>query len=397
MTTAKDMPSPLNRPDLIEHSINLILESQTPAGAYPASPTYPTYRYGWFRDGAFIAHAMDLVGHHDSAHRFHQWAADTILRHKAKVDRLETLDLDKSKPLPNELALHTRYTLDGQEVDGDWGSFQLDGYGFWLSSLAHHVTSHHTNSGMLEQAAETAIRYLTLTWELPCYDCWEEYPTSRHSTTWASIAGGLQNTANAFGQSPASQTSRLITDRLRSAADNYVIRKFVDNRTSKATDDRPMTTNPSAIAGHERAGKPLSSDAVDASILLTLESFGPFPKDDPLVAATLKEVDSELVVDGGVHRYRDDEFYGGGQWPFLAGAYAALPQVDPPAQKQAIQWIETQADPNGDLPEQSPTHLRNPEYLKPWVDRWGPVAKPLLWSHAMYLIAVRQAFSKALA
>jgi hypothetical protein len=23
----------------------------------------------------------------------------------------------------------------------------------------------------------------------------------------------------------------------------------------------------------------------------------------------------------------------------------------------------------------------------PWLERWGPVATPLLWSHAMYLIA----------
>lgn len=390
MTTTKARPSPLNRPDLIEHSIKLILETQTPAGAYPASPSYPTYQYGWFRDGAFIAHAMDLVGHHDSAHRFHQWAANTIIRHQERVSRLEALDLDKSKPLSNELALHTRYTLDGQEVDGDWGSFQLDGYGFWLSSLAHHTKTHDTDFEAFQHAAEIAIRYLTHTWELPCYDCWEEYPTRRHSTTWASIAGGLRNAAKTFDHSAAGDIAQTITERLRSAADNDIMRKFVDNGTYPAPDGGG-TSNPSAIAGHERTGKPLPPDTVDGSILLTLGTFGPFPKDCPLVTATLKEVDSELVASGGVHRYQYDEFYGGGQWPVLAGAYAALPQVDPSARQQALQWIESQAGHNGNLPEQSPTRLRNPEYLKPWVDRWGPVAKPLLWSHAMYLIAVRQA------
>ena len=25
--------------------------------------------------------------------------------------------------------------------------------------------------------------------------------------------------------------------------------------------------------------------------------------------------------------------------------------------------------------------------VQPWVRRWGPAATPLLWSHAMYLIA----------
>jgi isomaltose glucohydrolase len=387
MTRTRDSHASLSRSDLIQHSIDLILEHQAPSGAYPASPNYPTYQYGWLRDGAFIAHAMDLVGHHDSAHRFHKWAAETILRRKAKVDRLESLDIDKTRPLPNQDALHTRYTLDGAEVDGEWGSFQLDGYGFWLSSLAHHPTTHDSGSEDLLDAAKTVIRYLNLTWDMPCYDCWEEYPTRRHSTTWASIAGGLLNVADAFDHRTAGDIGQVITDRLRNAADNDIIRKFVDSRSQPAEDTRE-SSDPSAIAGHERTGKPLSPEAVDASILLTLDEFGPFPADDPLITATLKEVDSELVTDGGVHRYRDDEFYGGGQWPVLAGAYTSISQVDQTSRQRAIQWIEAQADENGNLPEQSPTHLRKPDYLEPWVDRWGPVAKPLLWSHAMYLIAV---------
>ncbi|HZD22082.1 MAG TPA: glycoside hydrolase family 15 protein, partial [Acidimicrobiia bacterium] len=361
MTTTRDKPSPLNRSDLIEHSIKLILKSQAASGAYPASPNYSIYQYGWLRDGAFIAYAMDLVGHHDSAHRSHQWAADAIRRHQHKVDRLEILDLDKTQPLSNESALHTRFTLDGQEAHGDWGSFQLDGYGFWLSSLAQHVATHDNCSEAFQQATETAVRYLTLTWDLPCYDCWEEYPTRRHSTSWASIAGGLQNVANKLGHSAAGDTAQVITERLRSASTDDIMRKFVDNDMHPARADRSQTSKPSAVAGHERVGKPLSPEAVDASILLTLGNFGPFESDDPLVIATLKEVDSQLVIDGGVHRYRDDEFYGGGQWPVLAGAYAALPQVDPLARQEAIHWIESQADQNGSIPEQVPQNLRNPE------------------------------------
>lgn len=390
MTTRQNRPSRISRADLVEHSTNLILQSQAPSGAYPASPDYPTYQYGWLRDGAFIAHAMDLVGQHDSASRFHTWAATTILGHKHKVERLDNLDFDMNRPLSNEHALHTRYTLNGEEAPGDWGSFQLDGYGFWLSSLAHHVKTYDGDPGPLQDAVDTAIRYLTLTWELPCYDCWEEYPTRRHSSTWASVAGGLMNAAHVYNDTTAAGTSQIISDRLRYTSDNDVLRKFVDNQTHTTPDGRSSTSEPSAIAGHERVGKPLSSDAVDASILLTLGDFGPFVSDDPLVTATLKEVDSELVVDGGVHRYREDEFYGGGQWPVLAGAYAALPQVDPPARRQAILWIESQADQNGNLPEQTPTNLRNPQHLDPWIQRWGPTANPLLWSHGMYLLAVTQ-------
>ncbi len=72
--------------DLFQRSIDIILSNQAPSGAYPASPTFPTYRYSWFRDGAFIAHAMDLVGEHESARRFHDWAVSTILRHRHRAE-----------------------------------------------------------------------------------------------------------------------------------------------------------------------------------------------------------------------------------------------------------------------------------------------------------------------
>jgi GH15 family glucan-1,4-alpha-glucosidase len=49
-------------------------------------------------------------------------------------------------------------------------------------------------------------------------------------------------------------------------------------------------------------------------------------------------------------------------------------------------WIEDQADEYGQLPEQVPGTLNDPAMYQPWVDRWGEIARPLLWSHAMYLI-----------
>ncbi len=51
-----------------------------------------------------------------------------------------------------------------------------------------------------------------------------------------------------------------------------------------------------------------------------------------------------------------------------------------------LEWIEKQADVNGYLPEQIPLNLNNPNNYEPWVKRWGPIAKPLVWSHAKYLI-----------
>jgi GH15 family glucan-1,4-alpha-glucosidase len=85
----------------------------------------------------------------------------------------------------------------------------------------------------------------------------------------------------------------------------------------------------------------------------------------------------------GYHRHVDDEYYGGGEWPILA-AFTGWARhtlgLDPTAQ---LAWIEAAAK-DGLLPEQTGERLR-PERYRPWVERWGEPAVPLLWSHAMYI------------
>jgi GH15 family glucan-1,4-alpha-glucosidase len=50
-----------------------------------------------------------------------------------------------------------------------------------------------------------------------------------------------------------------------------------------------------------------------------------------------------------------------------------------------LDWIEARADGDLNLPEQVAAPALFPERIDEWVARWGPVACPLLWSHAMYL------------
>lgn len=95
----------------------------------------------------------------------------------------------------------------------------------------------------------------------------------------------------------------------------------------------------------------------------------------------LARIEREL----GYHRHADDGYYGGGEWPVLAGFVGWARHtlgVDP---SQELGWIEAQADADGLLPEQTGMLLR-PELRETWVERWGEPAVPLLWSHAMHLI-----------
>ena len=124
-------------PNLIEHSIQLILAHQAPTGAYVASPSFDTYAYSWFRDGSFIAHAMDRAGQPGSAAQFHRWAGGVLARYTPKIEQLiarqqagETITIHEQ--------MHTRFTLDGRDSDAAWENFQLDGYGAWLWALGAH-------------------------------------------------------------------------------------------------------------------------------------------------------------------------------------------------------------------------------------------------------------------
>ena len=121
---------------LFQRSIEIIQVNQGPSGAYVASPNFPTYGYCWFRDGSFIAYAMDLAGQRESSARFHAWAADAV-NARADLARRAVVKARRGESLTGADVLHTRYTLDGQDATGEvWPNFQLDGFGTWLESLS---------------------------------------------------------------------------------------------------------------------------------------------------------------------------------------------------------------------------------------------------------------------
>jgi len=379
---------------LVTRSIEVVAEGQAATGAYLAAPGYRTYGFSWIRDGSFIAVSMDAHGRHASVRAFLLWVARTVERHAHKVDRLAAeLDLaqagtgDPLRPLDDRYVLHTRFTTEGDETGEHWGNFQLDGYGFWLTSVLRHFVMGDEDPGPVRRAIDLVSRYLAMTWRSACFDCWEEYPTRRHMTTWAAIARGLRESA-AAGIGPAGIAAEIEASLLEAIGDASVLRKMVPD------DDRllaPIEASASgaAIAGHERVGRPLPPESIDGSALLVLGDFGPFDPTDNVVRNTLAAIEDQLVVDGGVHRYLEDEYYGGGLWVVLAGALATIwAPLDAGRARAVLDWIEEQADATLALPEQVTTQMRYPSAKRDWVERWGSPAHPLLWSHAMYLLGV---------
>jgi GH15 family glucan-1,4-alpha-glucosidase len=115
----------------IVRSIHVLAANQAPGGAFLATPVMPDYHYCWFRDGSYIARALDLAGRHDEVRRFHAWAARVIEQNGARVARAEKL-ARAGVPIDEAATLHTRYTIERQAGTDAWSNFQLDGFGTWL-------------------------------------------------------------------------------------------------------------------------------------------------------------------------------------------------------------------------------------------------------------------------
>ena len=370
--------------DLYRRSIQVILQNQADSGAYIASPNFLSYAYCWLRDGSFIAHAMDRVGEYSSARAFFQWVDRTIRCYAWKVDRV--LDkLEKGQPLGDSDYLHTRYTLEGEEAASEWWNFQLDGYGTWLWALAEHVTI-TGDTALLNEVAESVqitVRYLSVLWMLPNYDCWEEHPQYIHPHTLAAIYAGLYATETIDGHLAPTNASGL--------PNAYVadeIRRFV---LEHGVQDGHLVKHISPLGETASVGGQPAA-VVDASLIGVATPYRLSPPDDTVMRATVDRIEADLhCPGGGVHRYLADTYYGGGEWVLLAAwlgwYYTEVGEWE--RARELLHWVEAQADGDGHLPEQVSTHLLAPDRYAEWEARWGPVAKPLLWSHAMYLILYR--------
>ncbi len=349
--------------DLVATSLEVIAAGQTVSGAFLAGPTFSQYGFCWFRDGAFVAEALDKVGRPERAARFHGWVALVLLAEAENLERARVMARSGQVPGPAEY-LHCRYGTDGSASHDDgWPTFQLDGPGIWLWSLAHHLLHGGRLEPDVREAVVVAARYLGDLWETPCSDAWEEHEDHVHTSTLAAIRVGIEA---AVSMVPGLATEPAIA-RLR---DEIAGRMAVTNGAYTKWQGNPE---------------------VDASLLWLAAPYESVLASEPTFAATLARIEGEIVTEGsGVHRYRSDTYYGGGAWPVLTSAYGrVLLRRDEAGDLEravaALRWIEAQADADGLLPEQVAEHALAPACIDEWRELWGESARPLLWSHAAYL------------
>lgn len=302
----------------------VVARFQHASGAYPAAPYFEPYQHAWFRDGSYVADAMSQAGNVASAEAFFAWGARIVVARREMILQNKRLD--------------ARYTYEGEEVPGEWGTYQLDGFGLFLWALKRHEQRHGVSLKAYAEAIELAQEYLIRHYQDDCFDWWEERE-GRHATTLACIYAGL----HAFDHLEAGNVKALIN--------------LADERTDASLLALPLLG------------------------AVTKEAFQP----------VLKRIERELrESDGGVQRYAGDTYYGGGEWPVLAAMlglyYADLGRMDDA--RNQLAWCEAQRSENGWLPEQTDDRVLHSEAYEAWVSKQGESAVPLLWSHAM-VVALR--------
>jgi GH15 family glucan-1,4-alpha-glucosidase len=341
-------------------SVKSMLSHQVASGAFFASIDFAPYRYCWLRDGSFTAFALDRAGEQEAAEKFHRWAAAAVggiapTIRAATERRLAggTNDPDSMPP--------ARYTVEGTVEHDDWPNFQVDGYGTWLWAVSEHV-AHWGAKALLDELGESlelVATYLQAVGLDPCYDCWEENGQAVHTSTLACVYGGLSAASEILGNRAAERRAGEVAEQIHSRMRSGL-----------------------------QFAKSSADGSVDASLLWLAVPFGVVGPSDTVMAATAAKVEESLGLDGGVRRYAADTYYGGGAWPLLTawlGWYRARTGDLRSAQRTA-EWVERCYDGAGHLPEQVGGEHRHPGAYRSWVERWGPPAADLAWSHAMYFV-----------
>ncbi|MGM0431652.1 MAG: glycoside hydrolase family 15 protein [Spirochaetota bacterium] len=350
------------RERLKQVSISLILENQHSSGSFVASPTFSQYGYSWLRDGTYIAYSLLLNGYVREVRAHIQWVSDVIARHAYKIQQLPAL-LASSDARENQWFLSARYTLEGEEDTSDWPNFQIDGYGSWLWLVAQYLkTTQETLPDDWNTSVELIVDYLGLVWNLPNSDCWEEFNGEIHPATLACLAGGVKHIKDFVG-GPYRHTC----EELGSNITTFILEHI-----------------------HEDGYFPkfIGSDMIDASLIWLSVPYGVVAPNHPAMVKTIKKIEQDITFKGGVKRYPQDTYYGGGQWlllsAFLGWYYVRV--GDAKRAEELLNWIISQQEDDGSLSEQILEEVNDPSMVKPWEKRWGKVATPLLWSHAMFLI-----------
>jgi oligosaccharide amylase len=339
--------------EVYKRSVFMLKDCASANGAIIASPDPrtlksggDTYNYTWWRDGAYIAKAMDEVGLYETARAF--------LRFAEKCQEEEGYFLHRHFP-------------DGT-VGSTWHLppfIQIDQTASVVSAVWHHFKRRSDMDELLElwPMVKRGANFLETKFvddrglPLPSYDLWEERK-SVNAYSVAAVIHGLERAERISEQLGKSRGRwRRASQRMRDAMLEHL--------------------------WNEKKGCFLKSidpvdETIDASTLLTIK-LGALEPGDARAERLVQAVEKRLWVKGtgGVARYEGDTYYGPeNPWIictlWLAEAHLLLGR--PERTRELLEWTASTASPTGLLPEQ--LDARTGDHTS---------VTPLVWSHSTFL------------
>ncbi|MDY1546883.1 glycoside hydrolase family 15 protein [Luteibacter sahnii] len=281
--------------DIVRRSLVVLKGlSYLPTGGIVAAPTTSLpewigsernwdYRYCWARDATFVLSALVNAGYHGEASAWRDWVRRAVAGSPGQLQVLYGLAGERRLE-EYELPWLPGYEGSRPVRVGNAASsqFQLDIFGELVGAFSHAVRHGVALQPEADSVQEVFLDHLASIWRHPDEGIWEIRGEPRHfvhSKVMAWLAFQRASEQPRQAGSPLSARWRGIADEIK--AD--ILAKGIDPKRGCFTQS-------------------YGSTQVDASLLLvTLTDF--LPPDDPRVVATVRAVESDLLVDGFVLRY----------------------------------------------------------------------------------------------
>jgi len=362
-----------------------IVAANSDKAIYPA--TTQDYRYVWVRDAAYVCIAADLLQLRDISERFFDWC----------LNRAE--DFKETGFFSN--AYNVNGTIHGTLISPDqpkvpqhlrescidlihFGTqFQPDQSGSLLIVIDHHIKHFNTDVSKFKKLIEKTASGICRAWKgdafiLPSYDLWEErcvLPEQEgfHTYSLAMCIAGLRAAIELVGK----KIKWLRTEKEMSNAFAQIY--------SKSTKSIPRTFRKEVKNLKIKAGDSLP----DTSLLGLVYPSGILDPNDDRMKKTVQEIIKSNTTNGGdLFRYPGDRYCGGvrrgwvtltgaGTWPLLSfwmSIYYSLCGD----YKNAKKFFDR---PLGGIDKYIPEQI--------FEDKSRSSISPLLWSHAMFVIAAK--------
>ena len=309
------LPRPWRR-WVLRSELTLKLLSQRRSGAFVAAattsiPEWPRgprnwdYRYAWFRDAAFSAQALLLLGHVEEAERFLRWVVGRLDATRESGGELRILYDAHGERIPIERTLgHLAGYLRSAPVrvgNGAERQFQLDVYGELLAAAGVLA---HLNEGVVE-GYWPELRRLALEvvrrWKEPDQGIWEARGPPQHYVHSKAMAWVALNRAGELA------------------------RRFEGAGAARPFEEEAATVHATVLRRGYDAGRQAFVQAFDrpepdaANLRLALVRFVPF--DDPKFASTVRYLDRHLTIGPFVSRFRTAGDPLGPEGTFLACSF----------------------------------------------------------------------------